>query len=130
MEANASVAVLPMSCILITIYPFHLVAHRLRPRMSNCFARVTTCRRVQRFSDCVACPFPPSASTLAIQVLSLMTLRNSLPFSSVVLAALLAIAAPLRAQTSSVLLDTMTAELNRATGSLGKDSKDGQQPPY
>jgi len=60
-----------------------------------------------------------------------MIFRSFLPFSavSVLAAALLTIASPLRAQ-SSVLMDTMTAELNRASANLGKDAKDSQQPPY
>ncbi|MBB6145513.1 putative Zn-dependent protease [Silvibacterium bohemicum] len=37
---------------------------------------------------------------------------------------------PLHAQSSSSLMDAMSAELSRATSSLGKDAKDGQQPPY
>jgi TldD protein len=38
---------------------------------------------------------------------------------------------PLHAQSSSsALMDAMSAELSRATSSLGKDAKDGQQPPY
>jgi len=61
-----------------------------------------------------------------------MTLRKSLPYSSAftLAAALLAIATPLHAQSSSVLLDTMTDELNRAVSDLGKSAKDAQQPPY
>ena len=73
-----------------------------------------------------------------------MILRSTLPLSAVsaLVAAMLATAAPVCAQSSvqsSVLLDTMTAELNRAAASLGKDApgKDspvkadnGTRPPY
>jgi TldD protein len=63
-------------------------------------------------------------------------LRNSSPVpSAFLLSSLLAIfplsARPAHAQSSPLpLMDAMSAELNRATNGLGKDAKEGQQPPY
>jgi TldD protein len=54
-------------------------------------------------------------------------LRNSCLLSSALLLGAVAVSA--QAQ-SSPLMDAMSAELNRATTGLGKDARDGQQPPY
>jgi TldD protein len=59
-----------------------------------------------------------------------MTLRRTLPLTTVsALASVLAVAAPLHGQ-SSVLLDTMSAELSRASASIGKDASDARPPYY
>jgi predicted Zn-dependent protease len=48
-----------------------------------------------------------------------------------VLATVLLSTQPAHAQSSPLpLMDAMSAEMNRATGDLGKDAKDSQQPPY
>jgi TldD protein len=54
-------------------------------------------------------------------------LRNPCLLSSALLLA--TVAASAQTQSSS-LLNAMNAELSRATSDLGKDAKDGQQPPY
>ena len=56
-----------------------------------------------------------------------MIVRNALPFSAVSVLAAALVATPLHAQ-SSVLLDTMTAELNRAAASLGKNAPGKDSP--
>ena len=56
-----------------------------------------------------------------------MIVRNALPFSAVSVLAAAFLASPLHAQ-SSVLLDTMTAELNRAAASLGKNAPGKDSP--
>lgn len=54
-------------------------------------------------------------------------LRNPCLLSTALLLASVAASAQ---TASSPLLSAMSAELNRATSDLGKDAKDGQQPPY
>jgi TldD protein len=56
-----------------------------------------------------------------------MIVRNALPFSAVSVLAAALVASPLHAQ-SSVLLDTMTAELNRAAASFGKNAPGKDSP--
>ena len=56
-----------------------------------------------------------------------MIVRNALPLSAVSVLAAALVATPLHAQ-SSVLLDTMTAELNRTAASLGKNAPAKDSP--